>query len=59
MVTVRKKFDIIQVTSERDTLNDEYGNFVTAHLRGAAEWIPAKPRVKYEVLIKSTVVWEK
>ena len=46
-VTVINKFDTFQETSERLTLNDKYENFVTAHIKAIAEWIP---RVKYKVL---------
>ena len=31
-LTVRKKFDAPQETSERPTLNDEYKNFVIPHI---------------------------
>ena len=41
--------------SETPTLNDEYENFVNAHLEAAAERIPtkqrAKPRVPWETLV--------
>ena len=42
MVTVRNKFDTLQETSERYTPNDEYENFVTAHIDTAAKCIPTK-----------------
>ena len=32
---------------ETHTLNDEYKNFVTAHVEAATECIPAKLRAKY------------
>ena len=52
-LTVRNKFDALQKT-EIHTPNDEYENFVNAHLKAAAECIPtkqrAKPRVPWETL---------
>ena len=48
-VTVRNKFDSLQETSERLTLNDEYENNVTAPIEIAAECIPAKPKVKCRI----------
>ena len=32
---------------EKGTPNDEYENFVNAHLEAAAKCIPTKPRTKY------------
>ena len=46
MVTVRNKFDTLQEISEKHTLNDEYENFITAHMETAAKCIPTKPRAK-------------
>ena len=39
---LRNKFDLLQETSEIPTPNDEYENFVNAHLEVAAECIPTK-----------------
>ena len=41
-LTVRNTFDELQRT-ETHTPNDEYENFVNAHLEAAAECIPTKP----------------
>ena len=46
MLTVRKKFDTFQETSERYTIKGELENFVNTHIEAAAECIPAKPRTK-------------
>ena len=42
MLTLRNKFDALQEVSETPTPNDEYKNFVNAHLGAAAECIPTK-----------------
>ena len=53
-LTLRNKFDALQEIQETPTPNDEYENFVNAHLGAAAECIPikqrAKPRVPWETL---------
>ena len=53
-LTLRNKFDALQKISETPTSNDEYENFVIAHLEVAVECIPtkqrAKPRVPWETL---------
>ena len=46
MLTVRNEFDILQDISEIHTPNDEYENFVTAHMEAAAECIQSKLRAK-------------
>ena len=48
-VTVQNKFDTLQETFERHTLNDEYENFVTIHIERAAKYIPIKPKAKFRV----------
>ena len=53
MVNVRNKFDTLQETSERYTLNDEYENFITTRIEAAVECIPTKPRAKCRVLWES------
>ena len=45
--TLRNKFDALQEVSEALTLNDEYKNFVNAHMEAAAECIPIKLRSRY------------
>ena len=53
-LTLRNKFDALQEISEQPSPNDEYENFVNAHLEAAAKCIPtkqrAKPRVPWEIL---------
>ena len=46
---LRNKFDALQEISETPTPNDEYENFVKAHLEAAAECIPTKQRAKPRV----------
>ena len=59
MVTVRNKFDTLQEICETHTLNDEYENFITAHIEVAAECIPTKPREKSRVQWESLSVRKK
>ena len=53
-LTLRNKFNALQEISETQILNDEYENFVNAHLEAEVECIPtkqrAKPRVPREML---------
>ena len=55
----KKKFHTLQETSESHTPNDEYENFVTAHMEAAAECIPTKWKVKIRVPLESLVVRKK
>ena len=48
-LTLRNKFDALHEISEIPTPNDEYENFVNAHLEAAAECIPTKQRAKPRV----------
>ena len=59
MLTLRNKFDALQEISEIPTLNDEYENFVNAHLEVATECIPTKKRAKPRVLWETLVVRKK
>ena len=45
--------------SETPTPNDEYDNFVNAHLEVATECIPTKQRAKLRVLWETSVVRKK
>ena len=45
----RNKFDALQEISKTPTPNDEYENFVNAHLEAAAKWLPTKLRAKPRV----------
>ena len=49
MLTPRNKFNALQEISEIPTLNDEYENFVNAHLEAAPECIPTKQKAKLRV----------
>ena len=55
-LTLRNKFDARQEKSETHTPNDEYENFVNAHLEAAAECIPTKQRAKPRVPWKTLAV---
>ena len=46
MVTVRSKFDTLQEISETHTPNEEYENFVSAHMKAAVEHSSTKPRAE-------------
>ena len=52
VIAFRNKFDALQKKTETRTPNDEYENFVNAHLEVAAKYIPTKHRTK------SRVSWE-
>ena len=45
-LTLKNKFNALQEISETPTPNDEYENFVNAHLEAAGECIPTKQRAK-------------
>ena len=49
-LTLTNKFDAPQEKTETHTLNDEYENFVNAHLEAAAECIPTKRRGKLSLV---------
>ena len=55
MVTIKNKFDILQETPERHSPNDEYENFVTAHIEAVAECMPTKCKVPWESIAWQTV----
>ena len=50
MLTLRNKFDALQVISETPTPNDEYESFVNAPIEVTTECIPTKQRVPWETL---------
>ena len=58
-MTVRNKFGNLQETSERDTPNNEYENFIAAHIEAEAECMPTKPIAKYRVPLESKAIREK
>ena len=49
---LRNRFEALQEKTENGTPNDEYENFVEAHLEAASKCIPTKPRTKIESLGK-------
>ena len=59
MLKVRNKFDTLQETSKRYTLNDKYENFVMANIEAAAGCIPTKPRPKCRVPWEAIAIREK
>ena len=59
MLALRNKFDALQEKTDPHTPNDEYENFVNAHLEVAAECIPTKQRTKTRVPWETLSVREK
>ena len=56
---LRNRFETLQEKTEKGTPNDEYENFVDAHLEAASKCIPTKPRPKYRVPWETLAVREK
>ncbi len=56
---LRNRFETLQEKTEKGTPNDEYENFVEAHLEAASKCIPTKPRTKYRVPWETSAVREK
>ena len=56
---LRNKYDALQEQTETPSPNEEYENFVIAHLEVAAEFIPTKQRRKYRVPWETLAVREK
>ena len=56
---LRNRFEALQEKAEKGTPNDEYENFVEAHLEAVAKFIPTKPRTKYRVPWETLAVREK
>ena len=59
VLELRHRFETLQEKTEKGTPNDEYENFVNAHLEAAAKCIPTKPRTKYRVPWETLVAREK
>ena len=59
VLELRNRFETLQEKTEKGTPNDEYENFVNAHLVAAAKCIPTKPKTKYRVPWKTLAVREK
>ena len=49
VLELRNRFETLQEKTEKSTPNDEYENFVNAHLEAAAKCIPTKLKTKYRV----------
>ena len=49
VLELRNRFETLQEMTEKVTPNDEYENFVNAHLEAAEKYIPTKPRTKHRV----------
>ena len=59
VLELRNRFETLQEKTEKSTPNDEYENFVTAHLEAAAKCIPTKLKTKYRVPWETLAVREK
>ena len=59
VLELRNRFETLQEKTEKSTPNDEYENFVEAHLEAASKCIPTKPRTKYRVPWETLAVREK
>ena len=59
LLELRNRFETLQEKTEKGTPNDEYENFVNAHLEATAKCIPTKPRTKYRVQRETLAVREK
>ena len=59
VLELRNIFETLQEKAENGTPNDEYENFVEAHLEAASKCIPTKPRTKYRVPSETLAVREK
>ena len=59
MLVRRNKFNALQEKTETHTLNDEYENFINAHLEAAAEYILTKQWTKSRVPWETLAVKEK
>ena len=49
VLELRNRFETLQEKTETSTPNDEYENFVNAHLQAVAKYIPTKLKTKYRV----------
>ena len=59
VLELRNRFETLQEKTEIHTPNDEYENFINAHLEAAENCIPTKPRTKYRVPWEMLAVREK
>ena len=59
VLELRNRFETLQEKTETSTPNDEYENFVNAHLEAAAKCIPTKLKTKYRVPWETLAVRDK
>ena len=59
VLELRNRFETLQEKTEKSTPNDEYENFINAHLEAAAKCIPTKLKTKYRVPLETLAVREK
>ena len=59
VLELRNRCETLQEKAEKGTPNEEYENFVEAHLETASKCIPTKPRTKYRVPWETLAVREK
>ena len=59
VLELRNRYETLQERTEKSTQNDEYENFVNAHLEAAAKCIPTKLKTKYRVPWETLAVREK
>ena len=59
VLELRNRFETLQEKTEKGTPNDEYENFVNAHLEAAAKCIPTKRKTKSRVPWETLAVKEK
>ena len=59
VIALRNKFDALQEKTETHTPNDEYVNFVNAHLEAAPKYIRTKYRTKSRIPWKTLAVKQK
>ena len=59
VLELRNRFETLREKTEKSTPNDEYENFVNAHLKAAAKCIPTKLKTKYSVPWETLAVREK
>ena len=59
VLELRNRFETLQEKTKKSPPNDEYENFVNAHLEAAAKCIPTKLKTKYRVPWETLAVREK
>ena len=59
VLELRNRYETLQERTEKSTPNDDYENFVNAHLEAAAKCISTKLKTKYRVPRKTLAVREK